>query len=156
MPETTHTLFYSPTNIARQFLYVREVPPNKGLRVEAIQKWSGGQSGDSYCCEFVTMVLDICFQGNSPIPRFQACEDVHKLAVKNGWLTTNPSRDDLFLYVDPVSGIAHHIGIITENGGSEGIAANTSPDGTSSNGTGIFEHSISYDHSKVKYVSYPR
>jgi len=54
---------YSPTDIARQYLFVREASQNKGQRVEAIQKWSGGDAGQSWCCYFVTMVLDICFQG---------------------------------------------------------------------------------------------
>lgn len=57
---------HSPTDIARQYLFVREAGQNKGQRVEAIQKWSGGQQGDSWCCEWATMILDICFQGESP------------------------------------------------------------------------------------------
>jgi hypothetical protein len=32
--------------LARKFRGVREAGPNKGLRVEAIQHWSGGQPGD--------------------------------------------------------------------------------------------------------------
>src|SRR4029077_2634620 len=148
-------MLYSPTDIARQFLFVREAAPNKGQRVEAIQKWSGGQPGDSYCCEFGTMVLDICFQGQSPIPRLQACQDVYDLAKQKGWLTDNPVKDDIYLYVND-AGHAHHLGIITIDGGKDGIAGNTSEDGKSSNGTGIFEHEISMDKNHVKYIHYPR
>lgn len=147
------TLFYSPTLVARQFLFVRESEQNKGLRVEAIQKWGDGQSGQSWCCYFATMILDICFQGNSPIPRLGACSSVYMLAKTKGWLTDNPMQDDLYLYVNDAD-LAHHIGIVTEN--RNGIAGNTSEDGASSNGNGVFEHSISINPAKVKYVRYPR
>lgn len=147
---------YLATDIARQFSFVREAQEqNTGLRVEAIQHWSGGSKGDSWCCEFATWILDICFQGNAPIPRLQACQDVYDLAKKNNWLTTTPVKDDLFLYVNDADH-AHHIGIITQDGGSVGIAGNTSSDGTSSNGDGVYEHAISTNHSHVKYIHYPR
>ncbi len=145
---------YSLTEIARQFLYVREASPNAGNKVEAIQKWCGGIKGQSWCCYFATMVLDICFQGNSPIPRLGACQDVYDLAKKNGWLTEKPLKDDIFLYVDE-NDHAHHIGIITEDGGKVGIAGNTSEDGTSSNGDRCAEHSISTNKKKVKYIRIP-
>ena len=143
---------YSPTEIARQFLYVREAGANKGQRVEAIQKWGGGVPGDSWCCWFATMDLDICFQGNSPIPRTGRVQDVYDLAKKNGWLVTNPQKDDLFIYVNDADH-AHHIGFVTDPG--QGIAANTSADGKSSNGDGVHEHSISAGP-HVKYIRYPR
>ena len=143
---------YSPTEISRQFLFVRESKEqNTGMRVEAIQKWSGGTKGDSWCCEFATMVLDICYEGNSPIPRLQACQDVYDLAKKNNWLTITPVKDDIFLYVNDVDH-AHHIGIITKDGGGVGIAGNTSEDGSSSNGDRVAEHSISTNQAHVKYI----
>lgn len=144
---------YSPVDVARQFSFVREVPQNKGARVEAIQRWSGGNPGDSWCCEFATMVLDICFCGVSPIPRLQAVQDVYNLAKKNKWMAVIPTEGDLFIYVDS-NNHAHHIGVFTGNG--NGIAGNTSPDGTSSNGTGIFEHSISMNPLNTKFIHYPR
>lgn len=154
MPENSNsTLFYSPTNIARQFLFVREASQNKGQRVEAIQKWGGGIAGQSWCCYFATMVLDICFQGNSPIPRFGACQDVYNMAKAKQWLTENPTKDDLYLYVDD-NNHAHHIGIITEN--RNGIAGNTSEDGKSSNGNGVYEHELITNPAHIKYVKYPR
>lgn len=147
---------YSPTDIARQFLFIREAATqNTGLRVEAIQHWSAGNKGDSWCCEFATMILDICFQGNSPIPRLQACQDVYNLANTKGWITTTPVKDDLFLYVNS-DNHAHHIGIITQDGGAIGIAGNTSEDGTSSNGDRVAEHTISTNPTTVKYIHYPR
>lgn len=146
---------YSPTDIARQFLFVREIQPNAGQRVEAIQKWGGGKMGDSWCCFFATMVLDICFEGKAPIKRFGACQDVYELAKHNKWLTDKPTKDDIFLYVNDADH-AHHIGIITQDGGGVGIAGNTSEDGTSSNGDRVAEHSISTNPKKVKYIHYPR
>ena len=145
---------YNPVDIAREFLFMREAnPQNTGLRVEAIQHWCNGEKGDSWCCEFATMVLDICFQGNSPIPRLLACQEVYNMAKKNGWITLHPVKGDLFLYVND-DDHAHHIGIVTENGGGVGIAGNTSEDGTSSNGNGVYEHAISTNSKYVKYVHY--
>jgi hypothetical protein len=146
---------YNPVDISRQFLFVREAGANTGQRVEAIQKWNGGKSGESWCCYFATMVLDICFQGAAPIPRLGACQNVYDLAKKNNWLVTTPSAGDIFLYVDS-NDHAHHIGIITVDGGGIGIAGNTSEDGTSSNGDRVAEHSITTNPTKIKYVHYPR
>lgn len=143
---------YSPTEIARQFLYLREAAPNRGQRVEAVQKWCGGQPGDSWCCDFATMVLDICFQGNAPIPRLGSCQSVYDLAKGRGWLVESPQKDDIFLYIND-AGRAHHIGFITDPG--QGIAGNTSVDGKSSNGDGVHEHDIS-SGPHVKYVRFPR
>lgn len=144
---------YSPTDIARQYLFVREAGQNKGQRVEAIQKWSGGIPEQSWCAYFVTMVLDICFEGKSPIPRQGACQVIYDQAKQNGWLVDIPHKDDIFLYVNQVDH-AHHIGFVTDPG--VGIAGNTSADGTSSNGDRVAEHSISTNPAKVKYVRYPR
>jgi hypothetical protein len=153
-------MIFDPVTFARMFLFVREVSgkQNFGQRVEAIIKWCGGTAGDSYCCYFVTMVLDICFQGNSPIPREGSCQVVYDLAKKNGWVTSTPSVGDLFLYVDE-NGHAHHIGFVTTipyirdpRASLAGIAGNTSEDGKSSNGTGVFEHGI---NAKV-FIHYPR
>jgi hypothetical protein len=141
--------------IARLFLYVREAAtPNTGLRVEAIQKWGGGSRGDSWCCWFVTMVLDIAFAGKSPILRHGACQYVYDVAKKNGWLESQGMKGDIALFLNS-EGRAHHIAICTEDsykGRCMAIAGNTSPDGTSNNGTGVFEH---YTFPSV-YVAYPR
>jgi len=143
---------YNPIDIARQYLFVREVQPNTGQRVNAIQKWCGGNAGDSWCCEFATMVLDICFQGDSPIPRLQAVNDVYSLAkTHNGWLTLNPVPNDLYIYVDG-NDHAHHIGIYTGN--NNGIAGNTSADGTSSNGDRVAEHSLITNPAYIKFIHY--
>lgn len=146
---------YSPTDIARQFLFVREVPQNKGQRVQAIQTWSGGTIGQSWCCYFATMVLDICFQGNSPIPRQGACQTVYELAQKNKWMTDKPVKDDLYLFIND-AGRAHHIGIVTQDGGLMGISGNTSEDGTSDNGDRVSEKGLINNPKRIKFIHYPR
>ena len=131
--------------IARLFLFVREAQTlgqNRGQRVEAIQRWSGGQPGDSWCAQFATMVLDIVYAGESPIPREGSCQTILELARAKGWLTDKPSVGDLFFYVNS-AGRAHHIGLVTATSPLTGIAGNTSADGTSSNGDRVAEHAIS-------------
>lgn len=140
-------------DIARLFSFVREVPQNRGQRVEAIQKWSGGGVGDSWCCEMTTMWLDLFYAGNSPIPRLQACQDVYNMAKAKGWLATTPSIGDVFLYVN-AEDHAHHIGIVTTTIPLQGIAGNTSADGTSSNGDRVAEHRLISDPSRIKFVHY--
>lgn len=146
---------FTVIDLAKIYLFVRESGANEGNRVEAIQKWCGGKAGESWCCYFVTMILDLFFQGKSPIPRLGSCQDVYDLAKKNKWITVKPVTGDIFLYVD-TKDHAHHIGFVTQDGGGKGLAGNTSEDGTSSNGDRVAEHSISTDNSKVKYIHYSK
>ncbi len=147
------SLAYDPAAIARQFDFVREAGENKGLRVEAIQHWSQGQSGDSWCMEFATMVLDICFQGNAPIPRQGSCEAVHQLAKTAEWIAPTASVNDLVLSIN-AQGLAHHVGIVSKVDPLMSVAGNTSEDGTSSNGDRVAEHVI--DPTNKVFVHYPR
>lgn len=151
---TTLNPYLDPIAVARQFLYVREAQSlgqNRGLRVEAIQHWSGGQTGDSWCTEFVWLVLDISYGGEPPIDRTQSCEALRQLAGQRGWLTSTPTPGCLYLYIN-AAGLAHHVGFVTVPDPLTGIAGNTSPDGTSPNGDGVYEHEI---HATV-FVDYTR
>lgn len=145
-------------DIARLFRFVREaqtIGQNRGLRVEAIQHWTGGQAGESWCCDYATMMLDLYFQGVSPIPRTGSCETVYELAKTNGWLTESPIVGDLVLSINS-AGIAHHIGIVTNTNPLTSIAGNTSPNGQSSDGSGVFEHAISATPPEAfAFVHYP-
>lgn len=143
---------FNPVEVARQFLFVREAGQNKGQRVEAIQHWGGGIPGDSWCCWYATFVLDISFQGESPIPRLGRVQSVYDLAKSNHWMTTEPVAGDLFIYVD-TNDHAHHIGFVTMPG--TGIAGNTSADGKSSNGDRVAERPLP-NNGTVKYIHYPR
>lgn len=134
--------------IARLFVFVREAQAlgqNRGLRVEAIQHWSAGQFGDSWCAELATMVLDLEYQGKAPVPREQSCEDIRALCEAKGWLTTTPVEGDLFFYVN-AAGRAHHIGFYVALDGDGitpvGLAGNTSADGKSDNGDRVAEHPL--------------
>lgn len=136
---------YDPVTIARQFLFVREGGANKGQRVEGIQRWCGGQPGDSWCCDAATLVFDICYQGKSPIPRTGSCDVVLAVCQSSGWMVTDPQPGDLAFSMLGEHD-AHHVAIVTIASPLTAIAGNTSPDGTSSNGDGWYEHAILPTH----------
>ncbi len=136
---------YDLVLIARQFLYLREAQTlgqNRGLRIEGVEHWSGGQFGDSWCMEFVWFVLDIAFQGGCPFDRQQSTEAFRQIAVARGWIVESPQIGDLVLSVTS-AGQAHHVAIVTGLSPLTAIAGNTSEDGTSSNGDRVAEHTIS-------------
>lgn len=128
-------------DIARLFLFVREAGPNHGARVNAIQTWSLGQDGDSWCAEWATMVLDLFYQGESPLPRMQSCQAILDTATQRGWLVNDPTPGDLVLSVNE-AGHAHHVGIVSAVAPLASIAGNTSEDGISSNGDRVAEHPV--------------
>ena len=131
--------------LARLFLFVRETKgANRGVWVELFLKYTDNQPGDSWCCSFVCFLLSIYYKGKSPLTKTASCATLLGQAQKLGYLTTTPQSGDLFFYLD-ASGHAHHVGIVTDYQHPElvGIAGNTSPDGKSSNGDGVYEHAIS-------------
>lgn len=131
--------------IARRFEFVREtLGPNRGAWVQFFQRFANGQPGDSWCCFFVCLVLDIAYAGKQPLLKTGSCAVLLSHATKRGYRLTDgdgPRPEDLFFYLNE-TGHAHHVGIVTEAHPLTGIAGNTSPDGRSSNGTGVFEHTI--------------
>lgn len=135
---------YNPIDIARQFRFVREtLGANRGVFVEAIQRIGDGKPGDSWCMDFVSFVLWVAYQGPAPLPRTGSCAVALEIAKQSGWVTKRPALSDVFFRVND-EGHAHHTGFVTgvypDRIGS--IAGNTSEDGLSSNGTGVFEHVI--------------
>lgn len=149
------TRVYDPVAIARQFLFVREtLGPNRGVFVEAIQRIGDGKPGDSWCMDFVSMVLWICYQGPAPLPRTGSCDVAFEIAKRDGYLVKTPQPNDVFFRVRNFAQVdedAHHVGFVTavypDRIGS--IAGNTSEDGQSSNGTGVFEHDLPLAQSLV-------
>ena len=128
--------------LARQFRFVRETQgPNKGVWVELFLKYTNNEPGDSWCCSFVSFLLSILYQGASPLKKTAACAILLAEARAKNYEVTTPEEGDLFFYVNAV-GHAHHIGVVTGVNPLRGIAGNTSEDGKSSNGTGVFEHEI--------------
>lgn len=133
--------------LARLFLFVRETKgANRGVWVELFLKYTDNQPGDSWCCSFVSFLLSIYYSGKSPLTKTASCATLLGQAQKLGYMLpkgTTPEQGDLFFYLD-TTGHAHHVGIVTGVAGltTIGIAGNTSEDGKSSDGTGVFEHAI--------------
>ena len=144
--------------LARAFLYVHEAKDdNTGHRVEAIQRWGGGTKGDPWCAYFATLVLDIHFQGHSPIPRLGSCDDILTVARKNGWIVELPHVGDLYLFVRPPND-AYHVGLVTDvnTHGFLGLSGNTSVDGLSSNGDRVAERwQTIRPNGRTLFVRYP-
>jgi len=127
---------------ARQFDFVREIGgPNKGKWVEIFQHFTGNQPPDSWCASFVSFVIALVTKGTTTLPRSAACQDYYDYAKHNGLLLHLPEVGCLFLYVNDQDH-AHHIGIVTQLEPLMGIAGNTSSDGSSSNGDGVYENAI--------------
>lgn len=148
---------FDPVKIAQMYTYVRELPNNTGARVEAIQRWGGGKPGDAWCAFFATMVLDMAFQGESPIPRTGSCDDILNLAREKSWLQDSPHIGDLYLYLkSPTDAV--HVGVVTDvtTDGFTGLSGNTSEDGLSTNGDRVAERKLSYRPGKTVFVRYPR
>lgn len=142
---------YRPADVARQFRFIREtLGPNRGVWVEAFQRIGDGKPGDSWCADFVSGVLWMCYQGPPPVPRTGSCDVMWAIAKQ--YEVQVPAPDDLFFRVKGAD--AHHVGIITETGPLKAIAGNTSEDGTSSNGTGVFENLLTHGPT-VRYVRLP-
>lgn len=134
--------------IARLFLHVRETQgANKGVYVGLFQQYTDNEAGDSWCCSFVSLMLSIYYKGKSPLTKTARCQTMLDQARKLGLEQSTPSIGCLYFFRD-ATGHAHHIGIVTSAWCDDhgyhisGIAGNTSEDGKSSNGTGVFEHAI--------------
>lgn len=144
--------------IARLFRHVREAEkPNTGQRVEAIQTWSGGKPGDSWCAHYVTMVLDLYYGGKSPMPRHGSCDVLLALARHQGWIVEHPLPGDLwFRLADPTDAV--HVGFVTapiRDGKFGQISGNTSEDGLSNNGNGVYERDVKYAPEKIAFAHLP-
>lgn len=158
----------SPTIIARRFDHVRETEgQNRGAWVSLFQRFTGNRPGDSWCASFVSFVLDVVYRGASPIKRSASCDDLLRQCQGLNCIVSDPQVDDLFFYVKEVQGPnkikdAYHVGIVSAvdvgvNGTAlTGIAGNTSPDGLSSNGTGVFEHLLAAGSKNVVFARLPR
>lgn len=133
----------SLSTIARRFLFVRETEgPNKGYWVNFIQRFTGNAEGDSWCASFVSLVDDIATKGSMRAVKTASANDMLTAAKAKKQIVPTPAVDDLVFTTHPF-GYAHHVGIVTNTNPLMAIAGNTSEDGKSDNGTGVFEHPIS-------------
>lgn len=146
-------------DIARLFLFVRELPGNTGQRVNAIQMWTGGKDvlNLPWCADFLWMVLDLASGGVCPLPRSAATNVMLDHCKKSGWMTTEPANGDIYFYVRP-DGTAHHVGLCTSSirgGQFTGISGNTSEDGLSDNGDRVAERAITFHPEKHIFAKVP-
>lgn len=143
--------------IARLFKHVREAGANGGLRVNAIQTWSGGKNGDSWCAQWVTMVLDLYYSGQAPLPRNGSCDVALALCRNKGWMVEHPLPGDLyFRLADPTDAV--HIGFVTtpvKDGAFGTLSGNTSADGLSNNGDGVYERAVKYTPDRYAFARLP-
>ncbi len=139
---------------ARSWDYVRETTANHGLRVNAIQIAAGGRDGDSWCMEFVWWCFDHLCKGKAPFEREQSVQQFRELATAKGWKVDRPLEGDLVVSVN-AENHGHHIGIVSGLNPLCSIAGNTDETGTSSNGTGVFEHAIAIQGKEFFRVPLP-
>ena len=143
--------------LAGKLRYLREAGPNAGFRVEGVQKWCGGKVGESWCAYFATMVLDICFEGASPIPRLGSCDAILSLARERMWTVQQPVPGDLYLLLNS-SIDAHHVGFVVGAITPTSFlsrSGNTSGDG-GSNGDRVADHTQRIVPGMIVFVHYPR
>ena len=134
----------SLSEVASHLKFIRETGgQNAGFWVNFCQRIGGdGVEGDSWCSDFVSLVENIAYKGRTVSPRTGSCQTKLDYCRKKGWIVQNPQLDDLCFSIN-ASGHAHHVGIVTSSVPLATIAGNTSEDGTSDNGTGVFEHLVS-------------
>lgn len=149
----------SLTAVARHFTFVRETQgANRGAWVGLFQRHVGIQPGDPWCAAFLSFVGDIAYFGHWPLVLSGSCMALLTNARSKGY-DLKPSSavqiDDLFFYLD-ASGHAHHVGILTSATPLIGISGNTSPDGTSSNGDGVYEHALTVAPGRIAFARLPR
>jgi len=151
------TRVYDLVEEARRWRFVREtLGPNRGVFVEAFQRIGDGKPGDSWCADALSTWLWICYQGPAPLPRTGSCAAMYEVAKQQGYITTNPQPGDVFFRVNRDEDHAHHVGVVcaVRENDFDGIAGNTSDDGISSDGTGVFEHAIQFSPS-LTFVRLP-
>lgn len=128
--------------VARRLAFIREtLGQNRGAWVGFIQRFTGNGAGDSWCASFMSLILDIAYNGQPPLARTASADAMYRECRNKGFLITSPVLGCLFFYLNS-DGIAHHVGISTAIAPLTGIAGNTSPDGLSANGDGVYEHII--------------
>lgn len=145
----------SVSAIARRLDFIRETEgANRGYWVAFVLRFTGNVEGESWCAAFTSLVLDIAYKGKSPGLKSASTIAQLNYARMKGWVVKTPRVDDVFFYVHD-DGTPHHTGFVTSLSPLSGIAGNTSELGTSSDGTGVFEHALNVSLSHVVFVRYP-
>lgn len=141
---------------------IKEVPAgsNGGELVESVQRWAGGQKGDSWCAEFVYFVgsLTCAVAGTTwPLPRTGSCEALHQFAITHGRIHQVPAPGDVYLLLNS-AGRAHHTGFVTSVAATtfDEISGNTSDPSKppSVDGMGVFGHTRKLDSKLYRFVDW--
>lgn len=141
---------------ARNYRGVVEQPPgansNSGPEIDQWLAFVHQPPGSSYCAAFVSsMVHDARVGLGMDALRFKkSASALHLLELNADLKTDDPQPGDLIIF-DHGHGLGH---VAIKTGSTTSIAGNTSPDGRSRNGTGVFEHD--YDPADPKIAGYIR
>lgn len=146
---------FSPVDVLRQFLFVRETQgPNRGVWVNLFLQYTDTPSGSSWCAAFLCFCLSICYQGLSPLSKSASTDVLLAQCRTKGWIVTVPQAGDLYFFVNTPTD-AHHCGVVCNTAPLTGIAGNTSVDGHSSNGDRVAEHVIGVRPEGVVFARLP-
>jgi hypothetical protein len=119
----------------------------------------GGHPGQSWCAAAVSaFVKETAEQMGIKVNFHPSLSALRMLSKNPDLVVTDPQPGDIVIWdhtVDPAKP-AGHVGILTDVvrvdgqvAGMEAIAGNTSPDGKSREGTGVFEHAVDYPNPKI-------
>lgn len=139
---------------ARAYEGVEEEPigSNSGPLIDHWLAFVGAKPGDAWCSAFACAVVheSRVLLGMHPLT-FRVSAGALSLLSKNQTLvTTDPQSGDLIVW-DHGQGKGH---VSIKTGPDTHIAGNTSPDGKSRQGYGVFEHA--YDPTDSKIAGYIR
>lgn len=141
--------------VAKRFDFVRETEgPNRGYFVAYFLRYTNTEEGQPWCAAFLSKVLDIAYKGKSPLIKSASTVVLLSLARQKGWVVQTPQVDDLYFFIRD-DGTAHHVGAISGVSPSRGIAGNTSSDGLSSNGDGVYDHELNVLPKSIVFVRLP-
>ncbi len=141
---------------ARKYRGVVEQPPgsnsNSGPEIDQWLAFVHCSPGESYCAAFACSVVheartDIAM---GPLQFKKSASALHLLELNADLKTDDAQPGDLIVF-DHGQGRGH---VAIKTGPNTSIAGNTSPDGKSRNGTGVFEHE--YDPGDPKIVGHIR
>lgn len=139
---------------ARKYQGLLESPPgsNSGPEIDQWLAFVHQPPGQSYCAAFAcSMVHDARVAlGLAALTFRKSASALHLLEINADLITTDPQPGDLVVF-DHSHGLGH-VAIVTGQGTS--IAGNTSADGKSRNGSGVFEHA--YDVNDPQIAGYIR
>lgn len=135
--------------IARTYLGVEEDPigSNSGPLIDTWLAFVGAHPGDAWCAAFACDVVHEArvAEGMGPLTFKRSGGALRLLIINDALRTTNPLPGDLIIW-DHGNGKGH---VSIKTGDATHIAGNTSPDGKSRVGYGVFEHPYDPDDQKI-------